>query len=374
MTAPRRDDDGGARGSDGAAVAGPSLRPRGAAVTIDTVEPMRASNLLISTMAVALVACAGCASGPERAPAQPTDAPEAKTARPAEAIGSERPAGPPPGPGERGEELLDELAGELSLREQADRAVSSKHLRAGISLYERLEFRRAERELASALAAWAQNKLAEQYLTRCQFVLGKRDRVFATSTEQLVDERSVLVQQKEIEVQRLLDRANAAAATGDLGAAIAGYERVLEELSWLPYHRKDGRALQETTRSRLLEARRAKRTADLVQRERLQKLAFARAQAEADAARDRRDRKVQALLRKATYHINRREYRKAEELADEILLLDPSHGTAGNVRDHAIRGRHRSSQARLASERREQDRRDLEGTREAAVPYGGRRH
>ncbi len=306
----------------------------------------------------------GRPAAPDAAAPEPPDASRTATA-PADSPD----APPPPIPGAAGHPALEEWTQERRRRSSEARAVAEHYHDVGMRFYRQLDYREAARNFQIAHEADPSYAPAEQQLVLTQVMMGVRDRTFEPTAARLAEQREVLIQQRQIEVERTLHRGRIHLEAAEHDRAIEHFERVLEQLAWFHLRLEDKDELAAAARRGLDEANARRRDTDLARKEAQRRRAASLADAEVARVRDRDVRKVATLLRRALDQLRNTRLQQAEETLDEVLSIDPDHSMAHRLRADAIRARHVDDAHRLIVEDTEQRTRDAESTLAISVPY-----
>lgn len=264
--------------------------------------------------------------------------------------------------------LLEEIARNRSLKEQEKIALSEHYTRVGQKFYEQFRFREAKANLEKAVQANPDNTKARYLLQMSGLLLGDNKDSLKSSAERLKDEREVRLQQERIELRRLYDSGDALFKETKYDLAIRKFEQVLERIKWSPYN-IDSEGLEDNARKQIIEARSLKREQDIKDREEKENRALIAARSEERSARAAKKRKVELLIKRATDQLRLNQFEKAEETIKEVLEEDADNQTALRLRNTAIEGRHVHYGSIIASNDREEFRRNEELNREAVVPY-----
>ena len=141
----------------------------------------------------------------ERAEADPAaDAPDAEGASAGEL------AGPPPEPAGSGD-VLEDLARDLTLREQESRALAEHYFNTGMRYYEGFDYREAAENFQRALDANPNDARIRQFLLQAQLLAGDRHAEFETVAELLSQQRQVSIEQERADLRRLYEEGEACA-------------------------------------------------------------------------------------------------------------------------------------------------------------------
>ncbi len=327
--------------------------------------------------AALLLAWTGCASDPAEPERQPeatgaTD-PGAKEGDAApggekkEAAAAEGPQGPPDGPA-GSDPRLDELAKELSLRDQERAALARHYFEIGKRFYEQFDYEKAAENFARAREATPNDATIRHYELMAQLLAGNRQAEFKTIAEVISNERKVAVEQEREDLQRLFAEGKQLKDAGQFDRAIVRFEQVLEKIRWFPYPIDNG-TVEEEARRLIVEARGEQRRRELDEQDERERRALAAADAERKRYESERRRAVELLLRRALDQITLRQYGAAEETLTEVLEKDPNNSEAHKLRELAIQGRHTRAEERNFDDNEYNTRLNELAAANAAIPY-----
>ncbi len=319
--------------------------------------------------AALLLLWTGCASPDPAEREQRT--PDAKEERDSTQAPAAKPQDPPEGDrvgGPPGDGPLDELAKELSLRDQERAALSRHYFEIGKRFYEQFDYAKAAENFQKAVDATPNDGTVRHYLLMAQLLAGNRQAEFKTVAEVLAQEKNVSIQQEREALARLYDEGKAHMEAGQYDRAIVRFEQVLEKVRWFPYPIDTG-GYEDSARKFIVEARSLQRKRELQEQEEREARALAQADAERRRYESERKRAVDMLLRRALDQIALHQYKAAEGTIAEILDKDPENDQAHKLRDLAIQGRHIKREERTYDEDEYNTAIDTLNTEELGVPY-----
>ncbi|RMG12258.1 MAG: hypothetical protein D6731_14275 [Planctomycetota bacterium] len=323
--------------------------------------------------AATLVALFGCAA-PDPAPepafeeASPADTADAP-AQPGPA--AEAPSGPPDEPppgGGGGGGVLDELAKELSLRDQERQALARHYFETGKRYYDTFDYRKAAENFAKAQEALPNDPTIRHYLLLAQLLAGDRQAEFKTVAEELRRQKEVSIQQEKADLERIYAEGERLFEAKEFDKAIVRFEQVLEKIRWFPY-RIDDKGYEDNARAYIVRARRLKRDLELAQAEERERRALQQAEEEQKRYLAERRAAVNTLLKKALDQIVLHQFKAAEETLREVRLKDPDNEEAHKLAELAREGRHTSKEDEIYEENLLQSRHDQANNEHTAVPY-----
>lgn len=318
--------------------------------------------------AALLFAWAGCASPDPapKAPEQPAKKPAAKAAP------TERPQDPPEGdrgprrPGGGG--VLDELAKELSLRDQERASLARHYFETGKRYYDQFDYTKAAENFKKAVDAAPNDATIRHYYLMAQLLAGNRQAEFETVAEVIDRERKVSIQQEKEDLDRLFGEGKELYQQGKYERAIVRLEQALEKIRWFPYEIATKDREQEA-RELMVKARAGQRKAQIEEQRSREQRAFEQARVEQERYERERQRQIDILLRRAHDQITLERFSAAEETLGEILVKDPDNAKALTLRDLAIQGRHTQALSRNYDESHFNYAVDRRKAREVEVPY-----
>jgi type II secretory pathway component GspD/PulD (secretin)/uncharacterized protein YqgQ len=303
---------------------------------------------VVTLGASALLLAAGCA-GPE--PQEQNQQPPAEQTQPADAApppadttsppADQAHSPPPDQPGQGGgNNVLDELAKDLTLRDQEGRALAQHYYKTGMRYYEAFDYRKAAEAFQKAHDADPSNPEVRHFLLQAQLLAGDRIAEFETISELLRQQREVSIELEKAELKRLYQEGEQLLQRQEFARAITRFEQVLEKIRWFPY-KVDAEGYEDSAKRYIVQARRQQRDRELAEAEARERRAFQDAQAEQQRyVREKREQ-VEQLLRKTLDQLALHRYEQAEATIAEILDKDPGNEEALKFRELAVESRHR---------------------------------
>ncbi|HHN45984.1 MAG TPA: hypothetical protein ENN09_00955 [Planctomycetes bacterium] len=287
---------------------------------------------------------------------------------------------------------LDEVAKELSLRDQERYAEADASYRAGLSAYEAAEFDTALKMFEQAVTIFPNHKGAQDMLTKTRELLNIRSDTVAGVLKRMSFERRAKVQEALLELRNAVEKAEALEnqakgfREGDtekqsdelltrrirfLDEAIEQYDRVLEIIKWMPFE------IDLSAERAVAMARRAAAAQDRKQsEENLAAFQRSRAARQAEEARQLERsylaHRVKTMLDQANLYYGRREYERCEELCQRIMKVDPLNTSANSLLAKSRQARHKASEQYNYNEMRIERRESMLNVEEAAIPHSRR--
>ena len=336
----------------------------------------------------------------EPAPATPAPAPaNTEEAAPTPATPAPTPAPAPKptrkaraGKGTVEEQRLDEVAKEMSLKEQAAFAEADAVYKSGLAAYDDAEYEQAIKLFSQALDIYSNHSGAREMLEKVSSMLGERRDEVASVLKKMSQERRAKVQEALLELRNAVEKAAAYESqansfqTGDtdlsketlltrkiqnLDNAIELYDRVLEIVKWMPFE-IDLSAQKAATAAKRAAALTAKKQAQ----EDLKNFQRTRALNEASASRERErvfhaDR-IRTMLEQAKLFLSREQFTDCEELCARILKIDPLNTDASGLMEKSRQNRHRMAEAANYKEIMLERAESMTNVDAVSVPYSKR--
>lgn len=288
--------------------------------------------------------------------------------------------------------VLEEEAKARTVSRQAAVARSRTYLEVARRLYDQRQYRQARDQLQRALYLDPENKAAAGLLEKVNATLGVRPASARTALEQLGLQRRIAMQQKIQELenclvdgQELLRKARGVSEEAEtkteieiltdqlqlVDRAVDLFERAREIMKWMPYEISVGE--NEKLANELLAETRKTRREKLA---RLQEVKARQARKEIESRkfidRELEMRKIERLVDQVQMLFDQEEYEKAEELAEQVLTIDPGNERANELWLVSREEQHRKREAELKKLRREELISLDEKRAEACVPYAER--
>lgn len=288
------------------------------------------------------------------APAQPAEAP----------VAEQPPAAEPP--------AADPPADDVLARAEADRRMrqelAQKYLETGKRLFMESNFPQARENFRQAATLDPDNAEALRMLAEADMMLGDNRGEVATVKRHYEDRLRVQIEQVQMEVKNHLLQGKRLFDGGKYKEAIVEFEAVEEKLRWAPSDLGlDEERKRATEWKRLAEDRRRIQEDE---NDRLQKEAALRiAQKEEEHRRQQARERIKSLFREALVNMDEMNFMRAEELADEILRIDPKFALAKELKGDALRARHRKAYKDFLRVKIERWKRTIEEMNEATIPY-----
>ncbi|MBN4049884.1 hypothetical protein JYT84_00490 [bacterium AH-315-M10] len=248
-------------------------------------------------------------------------------------------------------------------------AAAQKDLAVAVSLYQDVKgnlrpalMKKHAPGLDKAHAA-VQNLLKEVNLK-----LGKSSGELDSIQKMLRDEEEIRKQQAEVKAKNHFKLATAALRKEKFDESIDNYNKVLETIRWAPYKLAVG-DLEKRAKAGLDQAKRLRRDSQDARRRKQIKQARDRAADAAKKERELKRRRIEYLFNRAIEHFKRKEFGKSEELAKEILRIDPLNKIAQRLHEDSVESRHEHARAEFIRSKVERWRRFHNDMLESRIPY-----
>jgi general secretion pathway protein D len=283
---------------------------------------------------------------------------------------------------------LDGVVAELAVQDKEAVARSRYYQEVGKRFLEEMKYQEARAALLRAVSLDPNNKEATSLLDRVNEVLGLRMPGVQTALEKLAGERTVVVQEKLVDLENSLKHAQRTLMKiGEVekdtsksiewrlaeqvrlsSRAIEQAERAREIIKWMPY--EVNTSDHKVSADRLLrEARQI--SASKVEALRNAKVRTGQHEIEARRMEDRHmeEQKVARLLDQVQMLFDQERYRDSERLANEVLKVDPMNYRGNELWVSSRDQQHRKREQELRISRKEQKMLLDEMLSEASVPY-----
>lgn len=272
-------------------------------------------------------------------------------------------------PGSSGsQDLLDQEAELLTLKQQKNRLLFDRHMASARDLVERLRFDEAAEQAAAALAINGDSLEAKTLMAEISGLMGSPTASQAATAQDLSNRYELRIQALRSEARDSFSKAKVMLARGDYDAAIAELNVTLNHVQWAPYqidwNGMDTEAAELLERAKLDRSAAAEKARDDARRRAYDDL---KAQREAELAR--KEAVVDNLVEDAIQAFALERYNEAERLAKEALKKDPRHEKAEEVRDASYRAGRLKVREDYIVRRNEEFKRWREDLAEKLIPW-----
>ena len=251
------------------------------------------------------------------------------------------------------QDFLDQESERIKRLNQRREFLSGQYLQQGDALVERGDLEGALVEYANALEVDPSNQEARDAMRRVQGWLGDRYAQVPDFMEDELEREVVRRQQARIAAEEFTLQGDQALREGDYDEAIGKYRQA--ELI-LRYHPLVATASldEQILRNKLESALGLRESARLEDRQQAEREAEELRLRKEEEAREYRANQLRALYKDSWAAYQRENYKQAENLANQILLLDPGNEDAIAMRDVARTARHQHVDETIRRDMREQ--------------------
>ena len=265
------------------------------------------------------------------------------------------------------QEFLEDRAQDLELIRDRDRKLSDVYVANAQRALEQADIEAALEDFARALDILPSNEAARDGYVQTRALLGED----AAGAQQLLqdtfDKETVKRAEARIAAGNAMMEGDSARRRGDYDAAVAKYREAKVILAYHPLISDD--EIDNQVLERKLESTLAERDDRIEDRasEDVARAEIERAQAQNEAKRYRFDVLAQYYSQANRAFVDER-YLDSEELADQILRLDPGNEAALEMRDIAVAARLQKRDEELLSDYREQWQLTMQELEQEAIP------
>ncbi|MCB9910566.1 MAG: hypothetical protein H6829_09915 [Planctomycetes bacterium] len=253
---------------------------------------------------------------------------------------------------DQGGATIEEVADQLSLREQYTRMMVEDHIMKAKSFYATMQLDKALDEVQAALTLEPDSLQAQKMGAEIQSLLGKESSQNQTLGEFMATRHQLRVQQIKAQAEDLFQKGQLALSRRDYDDAVSELTLAVSSIRSAPYALDwDG---LDTRATELLERAKSERTAnaDRLRMEEEQK-AFNRLREQESAERQVREARVNTMVLNAIDAFEARKYEEAISHADDALRSAPRNEQALEIREAAFRASRQQANRRYVEERRE---------------------
>jgi len=253
---------------------------------------------------------------------------------------------------DQGGATIEEVADQLSLREQYTRMMVEDHIMKAKSFYATMQLDKALDEVQAALTLEPDSLQAQKMGAEIQSLLGKESSQNQTLGEFMATRHQLRVQQIKAQAEDLFQKGQLALSRRDYDDAVSELTLAVSSIRSAPYALDwDG---LDTRATELLERAKSERTAnaDRLRMEEEQK-AFNRLREQESAERQVREARVNTMVLNAIDAFEACKYEEAISHADDALRSAPRNEQALEIREAAFRASRQQANRRYVEERRE---------------------
>lgn len=285
---------------------------------------MRSRELFAPLLILSLFSCRSTDEPGNAEPAAPTEQP---TSQPIEASFTQ--------------DDLAQDADRLALQRQKQEVLAAKFVELGDQLLDQGDLAGSLEQYSSALEVMPNNEAARAGFRNVQALLGDPLADAGEFLDDAASREQVRREQARLEADDARRRAEAAMRAGNYDAAVAEFRKAITILQYHPLIADE--SLDEVVlRNRLETAQSLRDDAQEQEASRLAQVAEEQKRAAEADAKEARDTRLKRLYADAYAAFQRTDYRRAEDLANQILLVDSDNEHAMEMRDIAQSARHQT--------------------------------
>lgn len=321
-----------------------------------------------------LAAAIGCSSSAPEAPSAPAGGATVQPApEPPAAVTPEGQAKPPQIQAQDAEweKIAQELSRGRTVEEQQRIAQSQEHYRLALAYHNKGDFEKARAECQKAVQTWHENLEARKLLDEINMILvGGRAEFGARSIgEEEVRRWKARIEQAQIEITTHI-------RTGERYYNARMYDKAVEEfeaaefkIRHIPYDVKAMQDLLPHVQDFINKAKNARLAEERRIEEEKKKALEAEAEAHEVAMRREITRKIAHLLELAYMAFDQKRFDRCAKLCDEILLIDPHYTVARELKEDALKTRHKEEYYAVLAKKIEEWKKLTAADEEAVIPY-----
>ncbi len=327
---------------------------------------------LSALSAIALAAGIGCSSGADPAPSttpefqtpvvQEPGAPAAPVTPQTLTIQASTP---------EMEKIAQELARGRSKEEQERIYTSQRHYELALTHYNRADFEKAKIEAQKAVELWHENIAARKLLTDVnQVIVGGRAEFGARSiAEDARDEFRVRIEQAQIEITKHVRDGERYLNARMYEQAVKEFENAQFKIQNIPYEVKTMNELLPLVKDSIIKANNARALEGRRTEEQKKREAESEAAAHEIATKREVTRKIAHLLEMAYMSFDQRKFDRCAKLCDEILIIDPHYVVARELKEDALKTRHKEEYYAILAKKIEEWKQLTDDDEEAIIPW-----
>lgn len=240
------------------------------------------------------------------------------------------------------EALLRRLLQDRTVADQEARSVSEKHYRLGVEMADRGHFENAKRELQQAVSAWPENRAAHQKLREVNDTLiGGRQTDGLQEIETAVNVERARIQQNHMEINNHIRSGERLFAARQYEAAQREFRDAIFKIEAIPYPNYPLKQYLDGLKGYVQRTEAALRDRETAEKKLQQQQARAIAEGREDAERREMLEFIAHRLQQAFMYFDQKQFEKCAKVCDQILLVDPHYVVAVQLKQDALRLRHR---------------------------------
>lgn len=267
-------------------------------------------------------------------------------------------------------ELMKRLIRDMAAGNQEAQVVAERHFKLGVELADRGDFERAKLELEAAVQAWPEHAEAHRKLREVRDTLiGGRETDGIDEIETYTNEEIVRIQQNHLEINNHIRKGERFFAARQYAEALKEFRDAVFKVKAIPYPHYPLKQMTGELENYV------KRVELKLQEEEAMRMQRIRAEQEAtEAAREQAERReilefIAQRLELAFMLFDQKKFDKCARICDQILLVDPHYIVAAELKQDAMRLRHKIEGIEFIQMKVEQWKRLRESDREAVIPY-----
>jgi type II secretory pathway component GspD/PulD (secretin) len=321
--------------------------------------------------AIALAAGIGCNGGAAEDPSAAAPAVQDPAASPGAVPAAEGPRTVTVQATPEMEKIAQELARGRTKEEQ-DRIYSSqRHYELALAHYNRADFEKAKIEAQKAVQLWHENVAARKLLTDVnQVIVGGRAEFGARSiAEDARDEFRVRIEQAQIEITKHIRDGERYLTARMYDQALKEFENAQFKIVNIPYEVKAMNDLLPLVKEAVVKSKNAKTLEERKTEEEKKRVAESEAAAHEIATKREVTRKIAHLLELAYMAFDQKKFDRCAKLCDEILIIDPHYLVAKELKEDALKTRHKEEYYAILAKKIEEWKALTDDDEEAVIPW-----
>ncbi|MHC4862312.1 MAG: hypothetical protein ACYTDY_19705, partial [Planctomycetota bacterium] len=266
---------------------------------------------------------------------------------------------------------LQELEEKENIKLQYQEYLTEYYIDQAEAKKKELLFGEAEEWVLRALKVAPDNQRAVSLYHAILAAQGKRAGELVSPAEELAKLQQVKIQEAQTKANYYFNEGRRAFGEGRFDDAITHFENVLTIVDIAPYGADWGNLKADTERF-LFQARQKKLKADEESAKAAARTALENVKAEELRRRAEEEGRVNQLLEEALSAFDNERFRLAEQMAEQVLSLDPVNVRAQELLEQSVRARHAKTSDDLLRAQKERFREWRLDIRKASVPWSDR--
>jgi hypothetical protein len=321
--------------------------------------------------AIALAAGIGCSGGAAEDPAAAPSALQDPAASPGAVPATEGPRTVTVQATPEMEKIAQELARGRTKEEQERIYSSQRHYELALTHYNRADFEKAKIEAQKAVQLWHENVAARKLLTDVnQVIVGGRAEFGARSiAEDARDEFRVRIEQAQIEITKHVRDGERYLTARMYDQALKEFENAQFKIVNIPYEVKAMNDLLPLVKDAIVKSKNAKTLEERKTEEEKKRIAESEAAAHEIATKREVTRKIAHLLELAYMAFDQKKFDRCAKLCEEILIIDPHYLVAKELKEDALKTRHKEEYYAILAKKIEEWKALTDDDEEAVIPW-----